>query len=155
RPLVRQRTRWAQGGLQAFALARDVLAAPFPRSARFELLVYLFMPVWQGVIGVALVAAVALAVLDVAPFWGGGPTWQLALFYGLAFGGTMLACLAGRRGRGVRGWVTGIALGHLYALYTWLIWPVLLRATARHLGRRRDWAKTSREPIDAVAEPAA
>ena len=153
RPLLRQRTRWSQGGLQALDLVGSVVRSPFPRAARFELLLYLLMPFWQGIVGVSLVAAIGLAIFDVAPFWGNGPLWTLAFFYLLAFGGTILACLAGRRGQGPRGWIAGILIGHAYALYTWLIWPVLLRAIARQVFRRRDWAKTKREPLDDEGPP--
>ena len=39
-------------------------------------------------------------------------------------------------------------LGHLYAAYTWMLWPVLLRSPARQLTERKEWAKTEREPIE-------
>ena len=39
------------------------------------------MPFWQGIIGVALIAAVVFALTGVAPFWAGGPTWMLVAFY--------------------------------------------------------------------------
>ena len=51
---------------------------------------YLFMPFWQGIIGLGLLGALLLAILGTAPFWGGGPTYQLVFFYLLAFGGTSL-----------------------------------------------------------------
>ena len=46
------------------------------------------------------------------------------------------------RDDGVHGWVVGFLVGHLYALYTWLIWPVLARSTfassaGAAAGRRR------------------
>jgi cellulose synthase/poly-beta-1,6-N-acetylglucosamine synthase-like glycosyltransferase len=149
RPLVRQRTRWSQGNLQAFGLAGPVWRSPFPTASRIELLGYLMMPIWQGVVGIALVSAFVLAVLGIAPFWGGGPTWQLLLVYVLAFGGTVLGCVAARRDDGLYGWVLGFLVGHLYALYTWLIWPVLTRSVFRQITQRGDWAKTKREPLDA------
>jgi 1,2-diacylglycerol 3-beta-glucosyltransferase len=149
RPLVRQRTRWSQGNLQAFGLARPVWRSPFPTASRIELLAYLMMPIWQGIVGIALVSAFVLAVLGVAPFWGGGPTWQLLLVYVLAFGGTVLGCVAAKRDDGLYGWVLGFLVGHLYALYTWLIWPVLTRSVFRQITQRGDWAKTKREPLDA------
>jgi 1,2-diacylglycerol 3-beta-glucosyltransferase len=149
RPLVRQRTRWSQGNLQAFGLARAVWRSPFPTGSRIELLAYLMMPIWQGVVGVALVSAFALALLGIVPFWGGGPTWQLLLVYLLAFGGTVLGCVAAKRDDGLHGWVLGFLIGHLYALYTWLIWPVLTRSVFRQITHRGSWAKTNREPLDA------
>jgi cellulose synthase/poly-beta-1,6-N-acetylglucosamine synthase-like glycosyltransferase len=146
RPLVRQRTRWSQGNLQAFDLAGTVARAPVGRFARAELLFQLFMPIMQGIIGVSLIAALVLALTGVAPFWAGGPTWQLLVVYLLAFGGTVLGCVAARR-TSIRDRLIGIAIGHAYSFYTWLIWPVLVRSAARQLLRRATWAKTQREPL--------
>lgn len=154
RPLFRQRTRWSQGNLQAMSLTRDVWDAPFPLTARIELLVYLLMPFWQGLVGTALVVAIGLATFGVAPFWAGGPTWHLAVVWLLAFGGTILGCIASRTETGLRGWLVGFVVGHAYALYTWLLWPVLVRSAARQLTERREWAKTEREPITADAASA-
>jgi cellulose synthase/poly-beta-1,6-N-acetylglucosamine synthase-like glycosyltransferase len=154
RPLFRQRTRWSQGNLQAIGLWRQVLGAgTLGLGPRVEEAAYLFMPFWQGIIGVGLVAAVLLAVLGVAPFWGGGPTWELLLFYLLAFGGTSLGAIAARADQGPSGWAIGFLVGQLYTLYTWLLWPVLLRSTGRQLRGHGSWAKTAREPI-AGAPPA-
>jgi cellulose synthase/poly-beta-1,6-N-acetylglucosamine synthase-like glycosyltransferase len=153
RALFRQRTRWSQGNLQAIGLTGSMLRAPIGLIPRVELLAYLLMPFWQGIVGVGLVAAIYLALTGVAPLWGGGPTWQLAFFWMLGFGGTILGCIAARTSEGLRGWVTGFLLGHVYSIYTWMIWPVLIRSTLRLLGARGSWAKTEREPLDAAAGP--
>ena len=77
--------------------------APLGRwSPRIELLAYLLMPLWQGIVGIALVVALALALTGAAPFWDGGPRWQLLFFYLLAFGGTILGCIAAPRGARAR-----------------------------------------------------
>ena len=110
------------------------------------------MPLWQGIIGAAFLTAVALTLLDIAPFWNGGPTWQLLFFYLLAFGGTTLGCIAARSEQGPLGWLLGFLTAQIYTLYTWFLWPVLLRATGRQLLSRGNWAKTEREPI--ATEPA-
>jgi 1,2-diacylglycerol 3-beta-glucosyltransferase len=151
RRLFRQRTRWSQGNLQALSLTGDVRRMPFPLAVRTEVLLYLLMPLWQTIVGIALVIAIILAATGEAALWGGGPTWQLALVYVLTFGGTVLGCIASRTSAGAKGWVAGFLLGHLYALYTWLLWPVLVRSSARQLTERRDWAKTEREAIDSAA----
>jgi 1,2-diacylglycerol 3-beta-glucosyltransferase len=155
RPLLRQRTRWSQGNLQAIGLVGPVWRAPFPVGARIEALAYLLMPFWQGIVGLALLGALWLAIDGTAPFWGGGPTWQLVFVYVLAFGGTVLGCIAARRHDGIQGWILGFLIGHVYALYTWLIWPVLARSTARQVRRRGDWSKTRREPLGAADQIAA
>jgi 1,2-diacylglycerol 3-beta-glucosyltransferase len=153
RPLFRQRTRWSQGNLQAIGLHRSVTHAPFGLGARLEQLLYLLMPFWQGIIGLGLLGALFLWISGQVPFWGGGPTWQLLFFYLLAFGGTTLGCIAARAESGPLGWLLGLLIAQVYTLYTWFLWPVLLRATARQLLSRGNWAKTEREPIS--AEPVA
>lgn len=145
--LFRQRTRWSQGNLQAMALMGVVWRAPVARLARLESLAYLLMPLWQGVVGATLVAALGLAVSGQFPFWGNGPWWQLLFFYLLGFGGTVLGCVAARSGRGPRGWLAGFAIGQVYAFYSWLLWPALIRSAMRQLVRRQNWTKTEREPL--------
>lgn len=147
RPLFRQRTRWSQGNLQAMALRRAVTHAPVSLPARLEQLGYLLMPFWQGVVGLGLLGALFLAITGMAPFWGGGPTWQLAFFYLLAFGGTAMGCVAARSQEGPLGWLKGFLIAQVYTPYTWFLWPVLLRSTARQLFGSGSWAKTEREPI--------
>lgn len=149
RRLFRQRTRWSQGNLQAMSLIGAVRRAPIPLGARADLLAYLLMPLWQTLIGISLIAAIVLAVTGTAPFWGTGHWWQLAFFYVLGFGGTMLGCLAARSGSGARGALAGLMLAQVYAFYSWTLWPVLLRSTWRQLTDRRGWAKTEREALPA------
>ncbi len=153
RRLLNQRTRWSQGNLQAMDLRGEVHRAPFSRGARFELLIYLLMPFWQGIIGLGLIAALFLAAAGQAPFWGGGPTWQLAFFYLLAFGGTILGCVAARASRGPFGWLQGLLVAQIYAPYTWFLWPVLLRSSWRQMRARDDWSKTEREPLEGDGAP--
>ncbi len=151
RPLFRQRTRWAQGNVQAMGLIDDVWRAPLGLWARLELFLYLFTPVWQTIIGLALVTSIVLAVTNVAPFWDGGPWWQLVFFYLLGFGTVVFGCIAARAQQGVKGALMGILIAQPYAFYSWLLWPVLLRSVTRQLTERRDWTKTEREPMQAAS----
>jgi cellulose synthase/poly-beta-1,6-N-acetylglucosamine synthase-like glycosyltransferase len=154
RRLFRQRTRWSQGNLQAMGLMGVVWRARVPLIARLDLLTYLLMPLWQTIVGASLIVAIALAILDIAPFWGDLVWWQLLFFYLLGFGGVLLGCVARGAGHGVRGVVAGVLIAQVYAFYTWLLWPVLVRATARQLTDRRGWAKTEREQLsDAAGRP--
>jgi 1,2-diacylglycerol 3-beta-glucosyltransferase len=156
RPLFRQRTRWSQGNLQAMGLTGDMWRARLPLSARIEVLAYLLMPFWQAIVGAAMVTAIVLWVTGTAPFIGSDAWVQLAFIYVLAFAGTMLGSIAAREDEGLRGWIKGFLIGHVYAVYTWFLWPVLLRSTVRQLTARDDWAKTEREPLeDAPALPSA
>jgi cellulose synthase/poly-beta-1,6-N-acetylglucosamine synthase-like glycosyltransferase len=154
RPLFRQRTRWSQGNLQAISLWHEVMRSrSLGFAPRVEQMAYLFMPFWQGLIGLGLLGALFLAIFGTAPFWGGGPTYQLLFFYLLAFGGTSLGTIAARAEQGPIGWIVGFLIGQVYTLYTWFLWPVLLRSTARQLRGQGSWAKTAREPIDDAAPP--
>jgi cellulose synthase/poly-beta-1,6-N-acetylglucosamine synthase-like glycosyltransferase len=146
-PLFRQRTRWSQGNLQAIGLTGVVWRAQLPLIARVDLLAYLLMPLWQGLVGASLIAAIFLAVTGVAAFWSDGQLLQLFFFYLLAFGGTMLGCIAARAGAGGKGGWRGFLIAHVYAFYSWLLWPVLLRSTVRQLMDRGSWAKTQREAL--------
>ena len=150
RPLLRQRTRWAQGNLQALDLLGATWRSPFPRAARVGEVLYLLMPLWQAIAGAALVGAVVLAGLGLAPIT---PSPEiLPEVYVLAFSNSVLGCIATRHAAG-RGWFRAIAVAHLYALYTWLLFPVLIRALARQLGTRREWARTDRVPLESVPGP--
>lgn len=149
RPLLRQRTRWSQGNLQAISLHRAVMRSPFGLGARLEQMAFIFLPFWQGIIFCGLIGSLILAVTGTAPFWGGGPDYQLVFFYLLAFGGTSLGCMTARSGQGPAGWLTGFLVGQVYTIYTWLLWPVLIRSTTRQLMGHGSWAKTEREAISA------
>jgi ascorbate-specific PTS system EIIC-type component UlaA len=71
--------------------------------------------------------------------------------YLLGFSNGVLGCFAARQGTGWRSWLWAIAVAHLYALYTWILFPVIARALARQLTTRRDWARTDREPLSGTA----
>jgi 1,2-diacylglycerol 3-beta-glucosyltransferase len=145
--LLRQRTRWSQGNLQALGLIGIVRRARVPLVARADQLAYLLLPLWQGLVGAALVAALALAISGEESLWDDGPWWQILFFYLLGFGGVMLGCIARGARNGARGVAGGVLVAQVYAFYSWLLWPVLIRATARQLSERRSWAKTEREPM--------
>jgi 1,2-diacylglycerol 3-beta-glucosyltransferase len=151
RPLLRQRTRWAQGNLQAFDLIGSTVRAPFSRRARACEVVYLLMPVWQSIVGAALVCAVALAATGQAGIVPAAET--IPVVYLLGFSNAVLGCLGSRHATGWRSWVRSIGIAHLYAFYTWLLFPVLLRALARQIGARRDWARTDRERHASIPGP--
>lgn len=147
RPLLRQRTRWSQGNLQAEGLIGEVLRSKRSLIARVETVAYILMPIWQSIIGVSMLVALYLLVTDQAGIWDGGSIWQLVFFYMLGFGGVIMGCVAARAARGWRHALLGLLIAQVYAFYTWLIWPVLLRSVFRQITDRRTWAKTEREAI--------
>jgi hypothetical protein len=59
----------------------------------------------------------------------------------------ILGCVARGARHGPRGLATGYLVAHPYAVYTWMLWPVLVRSVLRQLTERRGWAKTEREPL--------
>ena len=147
RRLLRQRTRWSQGNLQAMSHLGSAMRADLPWLVRADLIAYLLQPVIQALVGVAFAVSIFLFVFDGAGFWGTTSWLELAFFFVLGFGGVTLGLIA----RGARNGLASVAFNLLiipvYAAYSWIIWPVLTRATARQLTRRTGWAKTTREPI--------
>ena len=147
RRLFRQRTRWAQGNLQAMGHLGAMWRLDRPWYVRFDLVAYLLLPAIHAVVGVAFVASIVLAITGVAEFWGNSDWWVLVFFFLLGYGGVLMGCIARGARKGIPGILRGILLAPVYAAYTWLLWPVLARAAARQLTNRSDWAKTAREPL--------
>ena len=133
RRLLRQRTRWAQGNLQAMAHLGPAWRAELPWLVRVDLVAYLLQPVFQAVVGVAFLASILLAIFNVAGFWGDNGWAELLFFFLLGFGGVMLGCIARGARRGLGGIALGLLIVPVYAAYSWIVWPVLARATARQL----------------------
>jgi 1,2-diacylglycerol 3-beta-glucosyltransferase len=154
RRLFRQRTRWAQGNLQAMSHLGRVWQAELPWLVRLDLVAYLLQPVMQAIVGVAFAASIFLWIFDVANFWGDNGWIQLLFFFLLGYGGILLGCIARGAERGPAGLLVSVLVVPVYAAYTWMIWPVLARATARQLTRRTDWSKTARQALPQGDRPA-
>lgn len=152
RPLLRQRTRWSQGNLQSMSLIRSVLRSPRPAAARLECALYILMPVWQSIIGIAMLAAVYLLITGQAGIYDTNTWEQIAFFYVLGFGGVVMGCIAAGAARGRKGYITGFFIAQIYAFYTWIIWPVLIRSTWRQVTDQRNWAKTERESLETAPD---
>ena len=146
RRLLRQRTRWAQGNLQAMQHLGGMLRLERSWLVRADLVAYLLQPVLQAVVGVAFVVSIVLAIAGVASFLGDDGI-QILVFFLLGYAGVFLGCIARGARRGVVGVLVGVLIVPVYAAYSWIIWPVIARATVRQLLGRREWAKTAREPI--------
>jgi 1,2-diacylglycerol 3-beta-glucosyltransferase len=153
RRLLRQRTRWAQGNLQAMSHIGRMWRSDLSLLVRCDLVAYLLQPVLQAVVGVSFVAAIVLAIFGVAKFWGDQDWWVLVVFFILGFGGMTLGCIARGAENGFWGIVRGVLLMPVAAAYSWLLWPVLVRAAARQAFGRGSWAKTAREPLEPTVKP--
>lgn len=137
RPLLRQRTRWSQGNLQAIGLIPAIVRSRVPVLPRMEVVLYLLTPFYQAIIGASLVVAIVLLLTDgISPF--GRDLWWLLFIYLMGFGGTMFGCLAAKLEARITlaGFVKGLLTAQVYAFYSWLLWPVLLRSSFRQLTNR-------------------
>lgn len=143
--LFKQRTRWSQGNLQAMQLIGPIGKADIHLPARIEQVIYLLMPILQGVVGASLIAACALALTGTEVV--NGSFWWLLFIYVLGFGGTLMGCVAAKIDEKPLGLVKGLLAAQVYAFYSWLLWPVLVRSTGRQLIGMDSWAKTDREEI--------
>jgi len=147
--LFKQRTRWSQGNLQAMRLIGPITRSDIYLPARIEQVIYLLMPILQGIVGASLVGALVLRLggTDLV----GGSIWWILFIYLLGFGGSLMGCLAARVDNGIdfAGVVKGLLSAQVYAFYSWLLWPVLVRSAGRQLVGFDSWAKTDREQIGA------
>ena len=144
RRLYRQRTRWSQGGWQAVQLIRHVDHMNASVLARLDATMYLLTPIVQTVVAFTVLSAIGLAIVLDEPFFTDS-TLTLLFFVALSFGPGFLGLLT--RGKGVIGVVTAIVLVIPYTVYSWLIYPVVLRAGIRAIMGRTTWDKTAREPL--------
>ncbi len=149
RSLFRQRTRWAQGNLQAMSLIHQVARTrTIGLGARIEQVLALLTPVWQMIV-LASLLLVAWAVIG-----GQAHVTNVDLPW-VVVGGALLSFASIFIGCAVQGWWRGGFVGVCrailvmlpYAIYTWMMWPVMLRALTRQTIGRGAWAKTAREPI--------
>jgi cellulose synthase/poly-beta-1,6-N-acetylglucosamine synthase-like glycosyltransferase len=145
RRLLRQRTRWAQGNLQAMSHLPRVHRYPLSRRARLDLTWALLQPVAAMIVGVGFIAAVWAYVTRGVPILP-QTVLLIVVFAVLGFGGLAIGVSA-RTGRGPRAWIVGGAHALVYSTYTWLLWPIMLRATWRLVRAKSTWAKTEREAI--------
>jgi len=152
RRLIRQRSRWFQGSLQAWALLPQVVRRSSGRAAA-ETLHTILMPVLilvsslmvlsfaASVVGVA-VSPVARAQLLHWPVF---VSWYLLTFLpGLLFARVYL-----RRGDSV-GWLRAGLFGHAFILYGLLWMAAGWWAVLRVLRGRSSWFKTERLPDPAA-----
>ncbi len=152
RRLVRQRTRWFQGHLQAWNLLPRIWRAELPLAAKLDLSSHLLLPAFLllisvgvavGLLGLVrnlvLAPVATLSLMTEGPFV---PWWYL-----LGFSATPLIASAYWRSEPVGFW-RGLGLAHLYAAYTWVWFPAGWRALWRQARGTAGWAKTTR-----TAEP--
>ena len=147
RRLLRQRTRWAQGNLQALTHLRALARCDRPLLVRADLVGWLLMPFFQAAVAIAFILTLIFIVFDLGGFGSAPGVAGIVTFYLLGIGAVLFGCLAWGAERGRGGLLLGWLVAHVYMLYSFLTWPVVARAAARQLSGRGSWAKTSRETI--------
>jgi 1,2-diacylglycerol 3-beta-glucosyltransferase len=149
RALLRQRTRWFQGHLQAWSHFPALWRSRLKRSAKADMNVHLLMPVLQLLLGAAMFGSFVLlarhlierpgATLSALASGPLVPWWYL-----LGFAVTPLVAAAyWRTARDVGFW-RGVIYAHAYALYTWVWFFAGWRAFGRQARGMHSWAKTAR-----------
>ena len=120
--------------------------------AKLDLFWALLQPPLQAIVGLATIVALFFAIFLGTPFISEGTQWAwlwLVFLFFLAFGGTAIGCMASGRGNGFMGYVKGLVIAIPYAFYSWILWPVIVRATWRQFRGTSGWDKTTREPLEA------
>ncbi|MFZ1362550.1 MAG: glycosyltransferase family 2 protein [Candidatus Nanopelagicales bacterium] len=151
RALYRQRTRWSQGNIQTL---RHVPLLRHGREgilAKIDLLWAVLQPPLQAFIGFATLLAIYCAIWLGTPFVVPNSRWLwlwLAFLFFLGFGGTAIGCISIGRGHGPLGYLRGLLIAIPYAFYSWILWPVIVRAFWRQVRGATGWAKTAREPME-------
>lgn len=159
RTLYRQRTRWAQGNIQALRHVPLIRHGREGILGKVDLLWAVLQPPLQAFIGFSTILALYAAIVWGTPFVVPNSQWLwlwLAFLFFLGFGGTAIGCISIGRGHGLLGYLRGLLIAIPYAFYSWILWPVIVRAFWRQLRGATGWAKTAREPMEAETkgEPA-
>ncbi|MGY1776142.1 glycosyltransferase [Geodermatophilus sp. SYSU D00804] len=148
RRLVRQRSRWFQGNLQAWRLVPQVLRHSSGRVAA-EILHTILMPVLILVSSLMVLSLVASVVgLAASPLaraqllqWPVLLSWYVLTF----LPGVLFAHVYRRRGDRIRRWRV-VLYGHVFVLFGLLWMAAGWWAVLRVLQGRRSWFKTERLP---------
>jgi 1,2-diacylglycerol 3-beta-glucosyltransferase len=151
--LIRQRTRWAQGGMQCSKYLPAVLtSAKISTPAALEIAYFLLIP-WTQLIG-SVVYTTALGVMGYYAFttpggvtsWftaGGWGVFLLAAFFGVApvaVWGPVYRRTCERTTSRTR----ALTLGLLHWVYTYVLLVAVWKAFGRFLRSESGWVKTSR-----------
>ena len=151
--LLRQRTRWFQGHMQAWSLIPKLWRSDVPLRPKVDMTAHLILPVALLSASVAIVASlvrmVRVGIADpdqlVAALTAGPivPWWYL-----LGFLATPLIAVAYWRTEPEIGFWRGVAYAHLYSLFTWVWFFAGWRALWRQFRGSQGWVKTPRH-VDA------
>jgi uncharacterized protein DUF2334 len=139
RALVRQRSRWLQGHLVAWAFVPDVARSRLPLWTRVDLLTFLLLPIVFVPIGAGSVLSWLAFVID-AGHWS---TDGLLVFYTLAFGVVPLAAEILTRAHR-EPLPRAVVRAHIFVFYSFVWFLASVVACWNVVLGRRGWIKTSR-----------
>lgn len=145
RRLYRQRTRWAQGAWESLPLLRGVRHSRVGFIATCDLIYYLLTPLLQLITGIGFICAVVINFFRDVPFIPASIP-ILLFFISLGYLPGFIALL--HRGRGLGGTLLAVVLSFPYLVYSWILFPVLVRSLFRHLTGSTAWSKTAREHLE-------
>jgi hypothetical protein len=162
RKLIRQRTRWAQGGMQCAKYLKPILTSPnLSTSSALEIAYFLLIP-WTQILGtlvyagsLAAIAGYAITTPGGLLAWFGGSAW-VVLPPAVVFGVVPIAIWAlVYRWRCERNtsWCRVAILAAAYWLYNYLMLIAVWSALARLIRSKNGWVKTARVPAT-FAQPA-
>jgi cellulose synthase/poly-beta-1,6-N-acetylglucosamine synthase-like glycosyltransferase len=163
RPLLRQRVRWAQGGMQCFRYMRQVLGSRrLTTPAALEICYFLIIP-WTQLLGTVVYTLSALALVSYAfgdpggvSHWfasGGWGLFPLVAVFGI-FPMAVWGIVYRLRCDPSLGRLRALALGLGYWLFSYLMIAAVWRGFARLVRARNGWAKTDRLPQASRTGPA-
>ncbi|WP_198652824.1 glycosyltransferase family 2 protein [Actinocorallia populi] len=140
--LVRQRSRWFQGHMQAARKLYPLVLRRVGGRAAADLLYHLSSPVLLLLTSL-LPAGFAIALAD--SVWRGtlGPLW-LAWFYVITFGIANVYGHVYRQREKELGRLRSLLIGHAYILYGYVWFLSGWWALWRHMSGRQGWLKTAR-----------
>ena len=160
-PLLRQRTRWAQGHFQCWRLIPRIVASELPTLTVLDLCYYLLAPAISMAASILFTIPLlwGLVNLVVEPDRWLSPYWAtyLALLYVFSFTPSMLmSMIYWRRSRDIS-FLHAILIGNLLAVYNYIWYLAQWKALGRIIARRGSWTKTNRtaedEPLDQIPVP--
>jgi 1,2-diacylglycerol 3-beta-glucosyltransferase len=145
--LLRQRSRWFQGHMQAARLVPLILRR-VPAKAAADLLYHLSSPVLLLLASLLPLSFItALIGAGVASARTGHPVlspWWLPVFYGLTFGVAGSYAYVYRKREKEFGVLQALLLGHLYVIYGYIWFVSGWWALGRTVRGRQTWLKTAR-----------
>lgn len=139
--LLRQRSRWFQGHMQAAQLIPLILRKIEPRAA-IDLLYHLSSPALLLLTSL-LPLSFLIAMAD--SLWRGtfNPVW-LPWLYAVTFGIANIYAFVYRKREHEVGWPAAVLIGHAYVLYGYIWFISGWWALGRSLTGRQTWLKTAR-----------